>query len=639
MRVSLVRVKRREGGEGEVSRRETIVEGETLRVGRGLDCDITIADVEVDHHHATLFLQDGKLLLKTVSETSPAKDRLLEPGRPVEIGGHTMTLEPAPAHADFAIALEATERKADPKAVLPQRLAEALPSRRRLAWLLAVPALALFFIWPLTQILMSPIPEAEAVEVIPTTGDMVEASPAMVASWTSGPMSRAHELIGDDCSSCHLRPFEMTTNNACLACHADTGRHADLAPHPVAGLDDARCGACHKEHNGGIKPIEQASALCVDCHGAPGELLALAPETDLREVHDFGADHPQFRITGGQPYLPDWVQGGGSEGLKFPHDVHLTGAVSAPAPLSAATLREGPLPDGWTRETVETRPDDPDGGKRVRSPEGRLFTLAGRADLGCADCHVSEAGGGLMRPVEMERDCAWCHQLKIDTLDVARDVPHANETEVVAIIRDYYRARALEGGVSAKDAPPFAQRRRGAGFQSASADDLSDASVQDAVAWARDKADAHLERVFNDEGVDPATGAPTYDVGAGLCAYCHRAERQDGEEDRPWRIVPARLARHWMPMAQFQHGPHEAMDCVACHEATTSKASADVLMPKIEGCRDCHMGEDVAGAASECLACHIFHNEDYGPISPAHAALRTGQMWNAERAEPREAAQ
>ena len=642
MRIALIRVKRREGGgDGaapEVSRRETLIEGESFRIGRGLDCDITLPDVDVDHHHATLTARDGALTIAAVSDRPllidgrAAREGVLKPGGVVTIGAHRLTLEDAPAHADVALALEAGARPPGREARRPQRLAEALPSRRRLAWALALPLVALIFVWPLWQVLSAPVPPSPLVEVTPTTGDMVEPSPVMVAAWTSGPMSRAHELVGDDCSACHLRPFEMTTNNACLACHADTGRHADL-PHPAAGLDDARCGACHKEHNGGVKPIERASAACTVCHADMDAITRIAADSDLRPVHDFGAGgHPPFRVSGGTPLTPDWVKDGGSEGLKFPHDAHLTGAVSAPAPLTRDQMRDGPLPAGWARVDVGG-----EAGARVRSPEGRLFTMEGRADLGCADCHVAEAGGALMRPVEMERDCAWCHQLKIDTLTVARDVPHANEAEVVAIIRDYYRARALEGGVQAPDAPAFARRRRGAAFTSETGVDLADASVQEALVWARAEADAHLERVFNDEGVDAMTGETTHDVGAGLCAYCHRAERQEGDEDRPFRVVPARLARHWMPMARFEHGPHEAMDCVACHEATTSKTSADVLMPEIDGCRACHKGERVAGgAASECLACHIFHNEAYGPTSPAHAAIATGQTWVAERSLPRE---
>ena len=630
MRLSLVTVKRRparDGGEEEVSRRETLLDGETLRVGRGPDCDVTIPDVDVDHHHATLEAQDGRLTLLSVSEgklqygNKRKRRAILEPGKPVTLGGHTLTLESPPEHADYRLALEAIPA---PATAPPERttLASVLPSRRRLAWVLAVPVLALTLVWPVWEALTPPLPDTSPDRVVALTAEQSPASHPVLAAWTSGPMSVAHELIGEDCGACHQQAFEMTPDRSCLACHAETARHAPVPGFPVAGLDDIRCAACHKEHEGGLAPIVEESAACTVCHADEQDLRALHPEGDLRPVADFGESHPPFRVTGGQPVTPDWVKDGGSEGLKFPHDVHMTGAVSAPMPVSLAELEAGP-PPGW--EMVDVGGED---GARWRSPEGRLFTMQGRADLGCADCHVSEAGGMLMRPVEMERDCAWCHQLKIDTLTVARAVPHAMEEEVVEIIRDYYRARALEGGVTVASAPAYARRPFGSTVLSS-----DDDAVEEALAWAAAESEAHLARVFDDEGVDPATGETTYDVGTGLCAYCHRAERQEGDEDRPWRIVPARLQRHWMPMARFDHGPHEAMDCVSCHAATTSETAADVLMPEIGLCRDCHIEDGADGsAAANCLACHEYHAPSHGVLSPVHAEAWTALTHPEERA-------
>ena len=53
MRLSLITVKHRPDSD-DVSRRETLVEGETLRVGRGADVDVNLPDVDVAYHHATL---------------------------------------------------------------------------------------------------------------------------------------------------------------------------------------------------------------------------------------------------------------------------------------------------------------------------------------------------------------------------------------------------------------------------------------------------------------------------------------------------------------------------------------------------------------------------------------------------------
>ena len=51
--------------------------------------------------------------------------------------------------------------------------------------------------------------------------------------------------------------------------------------------------------------------------------------------------------------------------------------------------------------------------------------------------------------------------------------------------------------------------------------------------------------------------------------------------------------------------------------------------------RDCHVGESagVASASSECLACHEFHIDTYGPMSSAHGEAMTTRRNSAERAE------
>lgn len=634
MRLSLTRVKRRAGRDGgpeEVSRRETLLDGESFRIGRGLDLDITLPDIAVDHHHANLTIEDGQPVITSVAEgklrigSKVKRKVVLEHGKPVRIGNHNLTLESPPSHADIAIAVEAVEVPASEKKRERTTLADVLPSKRRLAWLLALPVIALTLAWPLAEALVRPPQPVEDGRVAVLEATPPKTAHPVLTTWSSGPMSVAHGMIGEDCTACHQRPFEMTPDRACLACHADTARHAPVPGFPVAGLDDLRCGSCHKEHEDGAAPIEKASALCTACHAEEGRLRALAPDGDTRMVRDFAANHPDFRVSGGTPLVPEWVKSGGSEGLKFPHDVHLTGRVLAPVPVSAEELKSGP-PEGWSRvESAE--------GPRFRSPEGRMFTEEARADLGCADCHVTEPGGSLMRPIEMERDCAWCHELKIDTLTVARAVPHAQEVEVTAIIRDYYRARALEGGVQRQDAPSFAQRPFGATVLS-----TGQADIDDALAWAAAEAEKHLVRVFSDEGTDARTDLPAYDVGTGLCAYCHRTEAQDGDSDQPWRVVPARLQRHWMPMARFDHAPHAAMDCAGCHEAATkSKAASDVLMPEIKSCRACHVGEHVAASASSnCVACHDYHGYSdgaHGVLSPDHMTSWEELRRKTERAK------
>ena len=48
--------------------------------------------------------------------------------------------------------------------------------------------------------------------------------------------------------------------------------------------------------------------------------------------------------------------------------------------------------------------------------------------------------------------------------------------------------------------------------------------------------------------------------------------------------------------------------CTECHaKAKTSRETADVLIPGIETCRDCHRpGAD--SAESRCFECHVYHD-------------------------------
>ena len=50
------------------------------------------------------------------------------------------------------------------------------------------------------------------------------------------------------------------------------------------------------------------------------------------------------------------------------------------------------------------------------------------------------------------------------------------------------------------------------------------------------------------------------------------------------------------------------MRCENCHAAQTSKESADLLIPGIANCRECHAGERAKDkVASGCVACHGYH--------------------------------
>ena len=109
--------------------------------------------------------------------------------------------------------------------------------------------------------------------------------------WEVGPLSGPHAGFGTDCKTCHETPFVPVRSTACLACHAGTGQHAD--PHRVPGLDlaETRCETCHHEHKGAVQAIREDQGFCVSCHG---DIKRQLPGSALKDVTDFGRDHPDF---------------------------------------------------------------------------------------------------------------------------------------------------------------------------------------------------------------------------------------------------------------------------------------------------------------------------------------------------------
>jgi predicted CXXCH cytochrome family protein len=102
------------------------------------------------------------------------------------------------------------------------------------------------------------------------------------------------------------------------------------------------------------------------------------------------------------------------------------------------------------------------------------------------------------------------------------------------------------------------------------------------------------------------------------CHDCHEISAT-GDPDDPWKVEPAKLREAWMPGARFNHARHATAlsECGLCHDAARSKEAADVLMPRIEDCRECHGSGDPHRnpqdlVQSGCTLCHGFHDARHG---------------------------
>ena len=111
-----------------------------------------------------------------------------------------------------------------------------------------------------------------------------------------------------------------------------------------------RCVECHSEHEGAGAMEPTAQKFCADCHNGMDARLT---DTKLENASDFGIEHPQFRPAvlvspGGKnpPRKRVSLDDKPTEnnGLKFPHDVHLskTGGVAQMGRRLAADYDFGP---------------------------------------------------------------------------------------------------------------------------------------------------------------------------------------------------------------------------------------------------------------------------------------------------------
>lgn len=548
MRWLIRRVTRR--GKGSLAYEDDIHYGDAVSVGRGADQALYVSDVKVALEHARISLvADGRYRIDSLI---PAGVRVNDdivnsitvgPGAVLEVGSVRIQMLEAPTDFDAALELSSIDareqRRAIAAAALPTRLSQTWLGKRGPSWVLFLAIGALFLVIPVAAHL-SPSLRA-ALDRIPAAPDR--------DAWSTGAVANAHRFFASECTTCHQLAFRWVRDESCIACHAVTPAHADPGRFALAELGDARCAHCHRDHNGPDGLIASSQVLCSDCHVGLAERTG--GRSTLADYGDFGALHPEFMVN-----LPAWDAEGRfspvrtslatqplveKSGLKFPHDVHL----------------------------------DADG---IQAPDGRRR-------LSCASCHVPDAGGATMRPVDFETMCQDCHRLDFDVREPGRQVPHAKVEEIIYTLDEFYARRALEGGYEDAAAPALVQQRRRPGQS------LTRQEQVEALAWARDKARDTAERLF--------TGR--------ACTVCHAVSpgRTIGE---PWRIAPVRVAGTWFPKAEFTHARHTTMACEDCHKASTSKSSADVLLLGIESCRTCHAGEHARERVpSTCIDCHGYH--------------------------------
>ncbi len=561
---------------GEI-RKDRSVDCAEITLGRGTDQILQVNDFRAALAHARLIaVSDTELGLQSLSPAGVllngkrVQSATLSTGDRLQLGRQQFTVVAAPDGYDYAF----EHREFDPQAetatghgVTDKRVIPSLKiGRRSLSWLAFLLILTFGLGLPLLSFYQPEARDAMQANAVP--GDRF---------WLSGELSAAHRHFGQDCKICHQQAFAPAPDSVCLECHENTAAHAGAGPVHTEGvhtegahtaLAAQQCENCHREHNGRqLVPARQR--FCTDCHrdhSTMEELLAGA-DTDLQPAGDFLTEHPQFKASLMQRNTRGEVS-----------VVRLD--VDDPALLEQSFLK---FPHDVHLD-----------------PEG-LESVHGTEVLQCADCHQPDAAGQYMQPIRFDTHCVDCHQLNFDPSHPDRVVPHGRPAEVVDVMTEFYAELALRGA------------SREVGIASLGPTEIDTGDPGQVLLWARTQALRTAEALFEGRA----------------CGDCHQVTRTDAENRVSWAVEPARVAGIWFPKSRFDHASHQSVNCGDCHAADVSDDSADVLLPGIETCRDCHGGERAeAKVASSCISCHRFHNPATPPPAGVMPQRATLYLWD-----------
>jgi hypothetical protein len=107
----------------------------------------------------------------------------------------------------------------------------------------------------------------------------------------------------------------------------------------------------------------------------------------------------------------------------------------------------------------------------------------------------------------------------------------------------------------------------------------------------------------------------------GACLYCHFQNDKNPMEV----VLEPNIPERWLNHSIFNHETHRVIDCESCHNgARTSRDTAQVLLPSIRSCQDCH---NPKGARIDCIECHIYHDKTHqrqDTVVPIDSLIKRG---------------
>ena len=137
------------------------------------------------------------------------------------------------------------------------------------------------------------------------------------SAFNAGPLARAHVLLTNNCSSCHVPAGSFgtqVTETACLACH-------NAPVHQAKQTFTPACTSCHVEHQGSFRLAAASEASCTQCHSS-------LKTTDgkpqyVTSVSSFTSGHPDFAAV-----RPGHAPDPGT--IKLSHQVHMKSDLKGP---------------------------------------------------------------------------------------------------------------------------------------------------------------------------------------------------------------------------------------------------------------------------------------------------------------------
>lgn len=413
----------------------------------------------------------------------------------------------------------------------------------------------------------------------------------------SAPVSSSHAMFQQDCQACHVQPGAplmrlATLSNAhhsvrdsdCQGCHAQSSHDHSERMHKdnVTG-----CVQCHREHVERQQLADVSDQHCTQCHA---QLAVTEGDRVFAEHVTSFATHPEFLPF--QQVLDDKT-------------------LAARSPTGTSPIG---VADGKWRDRTELRFNHAkhlvDVGVLTPPPaEGNSRTHSDRKVLACNDCHVPDAAGQYMQPINYEQHCAACHKLEFSSkLAVGGPLPHEAPEVVFGLLRDRFMKYAEDHPERVTVAPPEEPR-------------LPNKRVEPT---AQDKWS------FVDEQMKDVQSGLFANVEQG-CTYCHASTQHEPKTtgDIGFTITPPRIPERWFPQSRFDHARHREVSCTVCHDPQyaersdeghakfgmhtqlTSELSRDILMPKLETCHACHGNQPTSsqrpGARAHCVDCHDYH--------------------------------